>query len=282
MIAAENVGMKDPQHVSNLRKFTDNYDWSGLKFPVSIKDIEKFENKNNISVNMLAVEGRDIYIRRKSDYKSDREINLLLISEDPMGPASGNDRWHYTSIESLSRLLASKNSKHHGKQHFCMNCLQHFTFELSRDKHYAYCIDNETVKVEMPSKGLTVEFCDGQNQFRVPFLMYVDFKVILEPIQIPSPDPNQPYTSEVNQHIPSGWCVYSKFSYGNVQNPLKLYRGKNCVETFCDHIKREAHRLYHMFPEKPMDSLTPKQWKQYEKTSRCHICFKPFNSKDLK
>ena len=31
-----------------------------------------------------------------------------------------------------------------------------------------------------------------------------------------------------------------------------------------------------------MDSLTPKQWKRYEKASRCHICFKPFNSKDPK
>ena len=37
-----------------------------------------------------------------------------------------------------------------------------------------------------------------------------------------------------------------------------------------------------MFPEKPMDSLTPKQWKRYEKASRCHICFKPLNSRDPK
>ena len=34
VIAAEKVGMKDPQRVSNLRKFKDNYDWSGLEFPV--------------------------------------------------------------------------------------------------------------------------------------------------------------------------------------------------------------------------------------------------------
>ena len=31
-----------------------------------------------------------------------------------------------------------------------------------------------------------------------------------------------------------------------------------------------------MFPEKPIDPLTPKQWKKYKKASRCHICFKPF------
>ena len=65
VIAVENIGMKDPQRVSKLRKFTDNYDWSGLEFPVSIKDIRKFETRNIISVNVLAVEGRDIYIHKK-------------------------------------------------------------------------------------------------------------------------------------------------------------------------------------------------------------------------
>ena len=122
VIAAENIGMKDPQRVSNLRKFTDNYDWSGLEFPVSIKDIGKFENRNNISVNVLAVEGRGIYIHRKGrrmmgpvgpGSRSDpmgREINLLMVSEDGIN--------HYTAIKSLSRLLKSSNTKHKCKQHF--------------------------------------------------------------------------------------------------------------------------------------------------------------------
>ena len=144
----------------------------------------------------------------------------------------------------------------------------------------------------MPRKGSTIEFYDGQNQFKVPFMMYADFEAILEPIQGSSTDPEEsyaeggaplrPYTKKVNQHIPSGYCVYSKFAYGEVETPLKLYRGKDCVEKFCDYIKQEAHRLYHMFPEKPMDPLTKKQWKQYEKASRCHICFKLFNSKGPK
>ena len=81
VIAAENTGMKDRQLVSNFRKFMDNYDWSGLEFPVSIKDIGKFETRNNISVNVLAVEGRDIYIHRKGR-RMGREINLLMVSKD--------------------------------------------------------------------------------------------------------------------------------------------------------------------------------------------------------
>ena len=246
VIAAENVGMKDPQRVSNLRKFTDNYDWSGLEIPVSIKDIGKIETRNNVSVNALAVEGRDIYIHRKSQRMMgplgpescsdlmDREINLLLISEDGKN--------HYTAIKSLSRLLKSSNTKHKCKQHFCTNCLQGLMQEFSRDQHQVYCKDNDSVRVEMPKQGSTVEFKDGQNQFKVPFTTYTDFESILEPMDHGSSDPTKPYTNEVNQHTPSGSSVYSKFAYGEVVTPLRIYRGKESIEA------KKYKRVSHLSP----------------------------------
>ena len=98
--------------------------------------------------------------------------------------------------------------------------------------------------------------------------MYADFESTLEPmgpVEPGSPNPNQPYTNEVNQLTPSSWCVYSKFAYGDVDNPLRLYRGKDCIETFCNCIKGEARRLYHIFPELPMGPLTKKQWNNIRK-----------------
>ena len=63
-------------------------------------------------------------------------------------------------------------------------------------------------------------------------MMYADFEAILVPIQGPNLDPSEAYTKKVNQHIPSGYCVSSKFVYGDVKDPLKLYRGKDCIEKF--------------------------------------------------
>ena len=166
-----------------------------------------------------------------------------------------------------------------------MNCLQGFMQESSRDQHQVYWEDHESVRVEMPKQGSTVQFKDGQNQFRVAFIMYADFESILEPMDPVEPEslnPSQPYTNEVNQHMPSGWCVYSKFPYGKVVTPLRTYTGKDCIETFCNYIKGEARRLYHMFPEKQMDPLTKKQWKKYKKATKCHICYKPFTLRDPK
>ena len=89
--------------------------------------------------------------------------------------------------------------------------------ELSRDRHQVYCKNNKTVRVEMPKKGLIVEFYDGHNQFRVLFIMYADFEALLKPIDSQQKSPKESsaegavhmrhYTMSINQNIPSGYCV---------------------------------------------------------------------------
>ena len=169
------------------------------------------------------------------------------------------------AIQSLSRLLSSQNTKHKGKEYFCMNCLQRFKEENSRDEHIGYCIDNEAVKVEMPHKNPIVQCSDGQFQFKFPFVRYADFESILEPIQGPGNNPMISSTRGINNHIPSGWCVRSEFAYGKVENPLRLYRGEDCVKKFCDHVIGEARRLYQSFPEVPMKPFTPKEMDRYNR-----------------
>ena len=146
---------------------------------MSVKDIGKFKAKNRISINLLAAKGKEVYICRIGG-NYEKVINLMLISRNEMN--------HYVAIKSLSRLLTRENTKHHGKQYFCMNCLQGFAQEMGRDEHRNYCLNDESVKVEMPHKKQRVGFCDGQFQFKVPFIMYADFESLLEPIQGPEND----------------------------------------------------------------------------------------------
>ena len=143
---------------------------------------------------------------------------------------TGNNRKHYVAIKSLSRLLSSENTKHKRKEYFCMNCLQGFNEESSRDEHLDYCINNESVKVEMSHTKPIVQYSDGQFQFKFPFIMYADFESILEPIHGPENNPRISSTRGINNHVPSGWCVYSEFAYGKVENPLKVYCGEDCIK----------------------------------------------------
>ena len=110
-----------PECTSNIMRY-DNYNWSGLEFPVAINKINEFGKNNDIAVNALGVKEQRIYICRNSKHYDQKNIvNLLLITD--------GEKRHYTAIKSLTRLLASSNSKHKRKQHFCLNCLQGFSVE---------------------------------------------------------------------------------------------------------------------------------------------------------
>ena len=110
----------------------------------------------------------------------------------------------------------------------------------------------------------------------------VTFESAQEPIEGLGNNPMISSTRGINNHVPSGWCVHSEFAYGNVENLSKLYRRKDCVKKFCDHIIGEARHLYQSFPEKPITPLTPKEMDRYKKLERRHICFKPFKEDNPK
>ena len=263
---------RNQQRVSKLKRYEDKFDWSGLEFPVCLRDINKFESRNEIGVNILAVEDRKIYICRKGkDY--DRVANLMLITE-------GNKK-HYIAIKSLSRLLSSQNSKNTGIKHFCTNFLHGFTSEISRNEHYTYCSSKDSFRVEMPTKNPTVKYTDGQYQFNIPFAIYADFESILIPLSGAPNDPNVSSTRGINVHKSSGWCTYSKFAYGQGLNDVSQYRDEDCVSKFCKHVISEAKRLYESAPQKPMKPLSNEEVWEYNRARECHICFKKFgNSQD--
>ena len=83
-----------------------------------------------------------------------------------------------------------------------------------------YCRSKDLVRVEMPKKNPVVKYADGQYQFKVPFVIYADFESILVPVSGAPTSPEMSSTRGINIHQPSGWCMYSKFAYGKVTNPL--------------------------------------------------------------
>ena len=46
-----------------------------------------------------------------------------------------------------------------------------------------------------------VKFHNGQNRFKVPFVMHADFESILNIIESSGSNPEESYIKEINQHI---------------------------------------------------------------------------------
>ena len=80
------------------------------------------------------------------------------------------------------------------------------------------------------------------------------------------------YQKKINTHVPSGWCVHSTFAYGYVPHPLKMYRGKDCVEEFVEYLKVEVKRQYLIFPQQPMIELTDGLKEERKEGKICYIC----------
>ena len=104
-----------------LKENTLNMD--GIEYPVSLEDINKFENQNpTISLTVFGYKEKDVHPLRNSD-KMDREhkIRLMLIEKDGV--------LYYCLVKNYSRLLSSQVSKHNGKSYFCDRCLNPFWCE---------------------------------------------------------------------------------------------------------------------------------------------------------
>ena len=54
-----------PERINKLRRYENDFDWSEIKFPASFRDIKRSESRNEITINILAFEGNQVYICRK-------------------------------------------------------------------------------------------------------------------------------------------------------------------------------------------------------------------------
>ena len=77
----QNIG-NDPQIISKLKPFINQYNWKGIEFPLCQKDWKKFEQYNmTITLNILFVpqNTKTIRLAYKSDYNNEHENQVILL-----------------------------------------------------------------------------------------------------------------------------------------------------------------------------------------------------------
>ena len=162
----------------------------GIDYPVSLKDLNKFEKQNpTIFITVLGYEGKSFYPLRNSVFM-DRDYNIILLLIEK------NKVKHYSLVKNLSRLLSSQASNHDGKHYFCLRCLNPFWCQEALDKHKEYCNEYEAVKIKLPKKGTMLEFKNYHRLEKVSFLVYADFECCIKPMQSCVPNPGSSYAKQ--------------------------------------------------------------------------------------
>ena len=243
----------------------------GIDYPVSLKDIKKFERQNpNVSITVLGYDGKSVYPLRNS-VNTGREHDIVLILIE-----GGIN--HYCLVKNPSRLLSSQVSNHDGKHHFCINCLNPFWCQESLIKHQEYCGKKEAVKITMPKKGTMLGFKDYNKSEKVP---YADFECFTKPMHSCDPNPKSSYTKQYQKHEPSGFCYYIKCFDDEVFKPRKVsYTGEHAAQKFMEMLEKDI-KIITSIPGKKM-IFGEKERERFKNENKCWICNGEFNDKGVK
>ena len=71
------------------------------------------------------------------------------------------------------------------------------------------------------------------------------------------------------------------WSFQSIENKDDVYRGKDCMERFCEFLREHVMKIIN-FKKKKMKLLTKEQQESYENAKICYICQEEFENKCLK
>ena len=272
LIYQDNEKIKDLQRISKLKKYEDKYNlkFDGIKFPININDIEKFEKMNKINIYVMGYEviknKFDFYTIKKTKNKYLKTIDLLLIEED--------DKKHYVYISNLSGLIVSGLTKYQKKVILCRNCLNHFYDKDKYEYHLKMgCEEHLSTKIIMPTEEeKIIEFKNYSKMNKYPFVIYADF----ETLNTNNEQKLGNKTKIYGEHKPISYCFKIVCKDGREYEPI-IYKGLDCVEHFIKNIMKVSEKILEEMKENKQIIMTIEQEKEFNKAKKCIYC-----NKDLK
>lgn len=206
---------KNAQRVTKYKRYEHELNFKGIEFPVKIKDITKFEEMNNISVNVYVIDKNNskanvIPIRITKNVKN-KHVHLLLLTENC---SDENDKCSdiqvnvinlkiksdYCWIKDLSRLMRANITKHEHKCYICDRCLHFYHSKEEVLKHEKDCKLLNSCKITLPCiENKWISFKNYKNQLKVPFVIYADIESLLKH---PSKTCDQKIRGAYQRHIP--------------------------------------------------------------------------------
>lgn len=209
--------IQNPCRVSQYKDCQYNLDFNDISFPTPPEEIQTFEKKNNISINLYIIKefenghNKIVLAQPSSIGKQERHINLLLLenrsqTEKSRSENSFNDlenvnitkkrkitvlqshyTFHYVYIKSLSRLVGSQLSKNKLKKFFCDICFHYVATEEKLKEHEKKCSASNDCQIILPDptddEECCVEFKNFSHKLQVPFVIYSDFESVLKPVR---------------------------------------------------------------------------------------------------
>ena len=162
--------------------------------------------------------------------------------------------WQCRSVKRLPALRRGTTSNHYG-DFYCLNCFHSHRTLNKLKKHERVCNNFDYCRIYMSKEHEKIKYLSQEKSLKVLFIIHADLESLLKRVRYCQNNPENSYTQKKVKHKPSGyaWCATRYF-----------YRGKDCIENFCNYLKELGTEIIN-FEEKEMMPLTNKEIKSYEK-----------------
>ena len=114
----------------------------------------------------------------------------------------------------------------------------------------------------MPTKDNNViKYNHGEKSIKLPFVVYADLECLLEEMNTCYNNPEEPSTSKINKHTPSGYSIFTYCSFDKSKSKLNYYRGEDCMTKFCIDLREHATKIIN-YEKKRYDTINKKRRKK--------------------
>ena len=269
---------KNPQRITSLlKKQCEEFNWDGISFPVSWRGIDRFERQNDISVNVLGLDGKEIVTLRKTKEKKENHVILFKLKQ--------GENEHFALVNNVNRLWFGQDSKNKNQRHVCDGCLNSFNSKETLEVHQEFCTD-DGVKAVLPPPDSTVKFRKAQCGTIVPFVIYADFESILEKTEKRIGEK----TTQIQHHIPCSFCFLPVSRIEGVNFSPVFFRGgkeddvgKMFLEKLVEQVKWILNEIREPMIKKNLKRILwgKGEKEAFMKTNICWFCQKKIEDKKV-
>ena len=177
MLHEQMVSLTKEQRGVVAREYTkQNLNTSGLKTPLDLKLVKKFERKNKHlkrGINVYTMYKQKVIPVYKSKFSKENKdfINILLVERT-------DGLFHYVYINNFNAFCQTSNNR----SVHCFRCLNSFTTVEALNNHEDLCSNEKSMRTEVPSPGSQVKFKAFDKQVLQGIIGACDFEASLIPV----------------------------------------------------------------------------------------------------
>ena len=259
-----------------------------IQLSAEISFISQKPNSNEIRVMFTRSIPEEFMIGSETEEVAEKLIMSILqkYQDNLQNKMKGSD-FIFNGINylyyDLNRITISKGgsyrgiSSNHDGDYYCLNCFHSYRTENKLNAH-KICENHDYCNIEMPSPNNNIiKYNSGEKSLELPFIIYADLECLLKKIDTCYNNPELSSTTKINQHIPSGYSIYTNCCFDKSNNKLSYYRGEDCMKRFCKDLKDHTTKIID-FKKKTMIPLTKEEEDNYNKENTCYICKNDFNN----